>query len=195
MWANYLACVPFLGAATAAKPLQSCLTLQSHGQPHTRLPLFWDSPGKNAGVGCHFLLQCMRVKSLSRVRPFETTWTAAYQAPPSVGYSRQEYWFGFPLPSPACVLSGLMYSILIYSVLDLLISWSSSKSPLCPGLRFLFLWMVPISKLTDYNVTCRYKSIFWWHILLLLLLFHICLLQTSAELFLDFVISSSLIFL
>lgn len=44
---------------------------------------------------------------------------------------------------------------LIYSVLDLLISWYSSKSPLCPGLSFLFLWMVPISKQTAYNVTCR----------------------------------------
>ena len=44
---------------------------------------------------------------------------------------------------------------LIYSVLDLLISWYPIKSPLCPGLSFLFLWMVPISKQTDYNVTCR----------------------------------------
>ena len=39
-------------------------------------------------------------KSLSRVRLFVTPWTAAYQAPPSVGFSRQEYWSGVPLPSP-----------------------------------------------------------------------------------------------
>ena len=39
-------------------------------------------------------------KSLSRVRLFETPWTAAHQAPPSMGFSRQEYWSGVPLPSP-----------------------------------------------------------------------------------------------
>ena len=74
-------------------------------RPHRRQPIRlrcpWDSPGKNTGVGCHFLLQCMKVKvkSLSRVRLFATPWTAAYQAPPSMGFSRQEYWSGLPLPS------------------------------------------------------------------------------------------------
>ena len=38
-----------------------------HRQPPTRLPHPWDSPGKNTGVGCHFLLQCMKVKSESEV--------------------------------------------------------------------------------------------------------------------------------
>ena len=46
-------------AAAAAKSLQSCPTL--------RLPCPWDSPGKNTGVGCHFLLQCMKLKSESEV--------------------------------------------------------------------------------------------------------------------------------
>ena len=41
-----------------------------------------------------------KVKSLSRVRLFVTPLTAAYQAPPSMGFSRQEYWSGVPLPSP-----------------------------------------------------------------------------------------------
>ena len=40
------------------------------------------------------------MKSLSHVRLFMTPWTAAYQAPPSMGFSRQEYWSGLPLPSP-----------------------------------------------------------------------------------------------
>ena len=45
----------------------------------------------------------MKVKLLSRVRLLATPWTAAYQAPPSMGFSRQEYWNGVPLPSPiAC---------------------------------------------------------------------------------------------
>ena len=42
----------------------------------------------------------VKVKSLSRVRPCATPWTVAYQAPPSMGFSRQEYWSGFPFPSP-----------------------------------------------------------------------------------------------
>ena len=41
-----------------------------------------------------------KVKSLSRVRLFATLWTVAYQAPPSVEFSRQEYWSGLPFPSP-----------------------------------------------------------------------------------------------
>ena len=89
----------------AAKSLQSCPTLcdPTDGSP-LRLPRPWGSPGKNPGVGCHFLLQCMKVKSeseaLSHVRPSATPWTAAYQAPPPMGFSRQEYWSGVPLPSP-----------------------------------------------------------------------------------------------
>jgi len=55
-------------AAAAAKLLQSCLTLCDpiDGSP-TRLLRPWDSPGKNTGVGCHFLLQCMKVKSEGEV--------------------------------------------------------------------------------------------------------------------------------
>ena len=49
--------------------------------------------------GCNFLLQCMKVKSLSRVLLLATPWTAAYQAPPSMGFFRREYWSGVPLPS------------------------------------------------------------------------------------------------
>src|SRR5574341_589294 len=92
-------------AAAAAKSLQSCPTLcdpidgSSPGTPG-------DSPVKNTGVGCHFFLQCMKVKSklLSRVQLLATPWTAAYQAPLSMGFSRQEYWSGVPLPSPRCVI-------------------------------------------------------------------------------------------
>ena len=53
-------------AAAAAKSLQSCLPLCDPIDP-TRLPCPWDSPGKNAGVGCHFFLQCVKVKSESEV--------------------------------------------------------------------------------------------------------------------------------
>ena len=54
--------------AATAKSLQSCPTLYDcrDGKP-TSLPCPWDSPGKNTGVGCHFLLRCMKVKSESEV--------------------------------------------------------------------------------------------------------------------------------
>ena len=54
-------------AAATAKSLQLCPTLQPHSQQPTRLPRPWDSPGKNTGVSCHFLLQCLKVKSESEV--------------------------------------------------------------------------------------------------------------------------------
>ena len=77
--------------------------MRPHGLRPTRLPRPWDSPGKNTGVGCHFLLPCMKVKSESEVAQscptLATPWTAAHQAPPSMGFSRQKYWSGVPLPS------------------------------------------------------------------------------------------------
>ena len=73
-------------------------SVQPHRRQPTRLPHPWDSPGKNTGVGCHFLLQSMKVKSESEVAQscptLATPWTAAYQAPPSMGFSRQKYWSG-----------------------------------------------------------------------------------------------------
>ena len=79
-------------------------SVRPHRRQSTRLPCPWDSPGKNTRVGCHLLLQCVKVKSLSHVRLIGTPWTAAYQAPPSMGFSRQEYWSDVPLPSPIYML-------------------------------------------------------------------------------------------
>ena len=42
----------------------------------------------------------VKVKSLSRIRLFETPWTVAYQPSPTMGFSRQEYWSGLSFPSP-----------------------------------------------------------------------------------------------
>ena len=77
-------------------------SVRPHRRQPTRLPCPWDSLGKNTGVGYHFLSKAwkwkVKVKSLSRVRPSATPWTAAFQAPPSMGFSRQEYWSEVPLP-------------------------------------------------------------------------------------------------
>ena len=82
-------------------------SVRPHRRQSTRLPRPWDSPGKNTGVGCHFLLQCVKVKSESEVAQscpnLATPWTAAHQAPPSMGFSRQKYWSGVPLPSPMII--------------------------------------------------------------------------------------------
>ena len=52
----------------------------------------------------------VKVKLLSPVQPSATPWTAAYQAPPPMGFSRQEYWSGLPLPSPIILLGMSKYS-------------------------------------------------------------------------------------
>ena len=92
-------------AASAAKSLQSCPTLCGPidgGPPGSPVPgilqartLEWVAISfSNAWKGK------VTVKLLSRVQLFTTPWSAAYQAPPSLGFSRQEYWSGVPLPSP-----------------------------------------------------------------------------------------------
>ena len=88
-------------AAAAAESLQSCPTLRPHRRQPTRLPSPWDSPARTLEwIAISFSRKVKgKVKSLSRVRLFATPWTAAYQAPPSMGFSRQEYWSGVPLPS------------------------------------------------------------------------------------------------
>ena len=52
----------------------------------------------------------VKVKLLSRVRLLATPWTAAHQVPPSMGFSRQEYWSGVPLPSPQLYIYTYLYT-------------------------------------------------------------------------------------
>ena len=99
----------------AAKSLQSCLTLCN--------PI----DGSPLGSSVSGILQArtlewvaisfssawkwkVKVKLLSRVRFLATPWTAAHQAPPSMGFSRQEYWSGVPLPSPMTNLESILKS-------------------------------------------------------------------------------------
>ena len=103
-------------AAAAAKSLQSCPTLCS---PIDGSPLGSPVPGilqaRTLEWVAIFFSNAwkwkVKVKSPSHVRLFETPWTTAYQAPPSMGFSRQEYWSGVPLPSPSwkLLLSKLLF--------------------------------------------------------------------------------------
>ena len=91
--------------AVAAKLLQSCPTLCD---PIDGSPLGSSVPGILQARTLEWVAISfsnawkwkVKVKSLSRAWVLATPWTAAYQAPPSMGFSRQEYWSGVPLPSP-----------------------------------------------------------------------------------------------
>ena len=107
-------------SAAAAKSLQSCpilcdpIDVSPRGSPVPGIlqarTLEWVAFSfSNAGKWK------VRVKSLSRVRLLATPWTAAHQAPLSMGFSRQGYWSGVPLPSPGSVLVNGKWWFLFYA--------------------------------------------------------------------------------
>ena len=92
-------------SAAAAKLLQSCLTLANpiDGSPPGSLVPGIFQAGTLEWVAISFSNAWkgkVKVRSLSHVWLLATPWTRAYQGPPSMGFSRQEYWSGLPLPSP-----------------------------------------------------------------------------------------------
>jgi len=99
-------------AAAAAKSLQLCPTLCDPIDgllPGSSVPGILQARTKE-WVAISFSNTWkwkMKVKSLSRVWLLATSWTAAYQAPPSMGFSRQESWHGVPLLSPKIVFTNL----------------------------------------------------------------------------------------
>ena len=134
--------------AAAAKSLQSCLTLCD---PIDGSPPGSPVPGTLQARTLEWVAISfsnawkwkVKEKLLSRVRLLATTWTADYQAPPSMGFSRQEYWSGVPLPSPIALtrrtfvgkVMSLLLNMLSRLVITffarskhLLISWLQSPS-------------------------------------------------------------------
>ena len=79
-------------------------SVRPHRWQPTRLPHPWDPPGKNTGVSCHFLLQCMKVKSEREVSQscptLKDPMDCSLPGSSSMGFSRQDYWSWVPLPSP-----------------------------------------------------------------------------------------------
>ena len=106
-----------LHAAAAAKSLQSCPTLCD---PIDGSLLGSPIPGILQARTLEWVAISfsnawkwkVKVKLLSRVRLLATPWTTAYQAPPSMGFARQEYWSGVPLPSPVSLHSYIIIKIL-----------------------------------------------------------------------------------
>ena len=152
---SFSLCFPktlFISAAAAAtKSLQSCPTLcdRIDGSPP-------DSPVP--GILQARTLEWVAisfpnawkwkviVKSLSRVRLFVTPWTAAYQAPPSMGFSRQEYWSGVPLPSPLVYIG--FTRIFLYAVKE------KPELTFWPIQDFSVHKLFPVQFLTHLGVPC-----------------------------------------
>ena len=107
--------------AAAAKSLQSCPTLCD---PTDSSPPGSPVPGILQARTLEWVAVSfsnawkwkVKVKSLSRVRLLATPWTAAHQAPLSMGFSRQEYWSGVPLPSPDDMYGELQNPCLIWKI-------------------------------------------------------------------------------
>ena len=99
-WAGQCQLLLLLLLLSLFSHVQFCAT---HRQQPTRLSHPWDSPGKNTGMGCHFLFQCMEVKREGKVTQFCPTLSNPMECspppPPSIGFSRQEYWSGVSVPS------------------------------------------------------------------------------------------------
>ena len=114
----HVACSIIYAAATA-KSLQSCPTLCD---PIDGSPPGSPVPGILRARTVEWVAIAfsnawkwkVKVKSLSCVRLFATPWTAAHQAPPSVGFSRQKYWSGVPSPSPSIIYTCNSFHIYIF---------------------------------------------------------------------------------
>ena len=97
----------------------------------------------------------VKVKSLSHVQLLATPWTAAYQAPPSMGFSRQEYWSGVPLPSPPKEASLYLKIIMpsqdpLWQQIPKRVSWKEpyshcSRMRRVPGSQVVYLVQNPVS--------------------------------------------------
>ena len=128
----------YLPAAAAAKSLQSCPTLWD---PRDGSPPGSPVPGILQARTLEWVVIAfsnawkwkVKVKSLSRVRFLAALWTAAYQAPPSMGFARQEYWSGLPLPSPDIYLGEVkiyVHTSCIWTFIEalLIITWNNSDA-------------------------------------------------------------------
>ena len=157
-----------LEAAAAAKSLQSCPTLCD--------PMDGSPPGSavpgilQARTWEWFAISFsnewkwkVKVKSLSRVRLLATPWIAAYQAPPSMGFSRQEYWSGVPLPSPkleAAIHKTVKFKITLKDEMEisLVVQWLRPSYKEDPVVHLPWRWSY---KLWSPHATTREKPAQW----------------------------------
>ena len=141
--------------AAAAKSLQSCPTLcdpRNSNPPGSAIPgilqartLEWVAVSFSNAWKWK-----VKVQSLSRVQLFATPWTAAYQGPPSMGFSRQEYRSGWPLPFPRQLLKSVKKSL----------PQQVFKNKLDTALSIAVLFLK--SALTTWMSICRWIRKLWY---------------------------------
>ena len=135
-------------------------SVRPHRRQPTRLPHPWDSQARTLEwVAISFANAWkwkVKVKSLSRIRLLATPWTAAHQAPPSMGFSRQEYWSGVPSPSPSKELASFNFKVeitvhsdfgvqenkiyLCFHISPFYLPWSDGTG--CHDLSFFECWVL-----------------------------------------------------
>ena len=150
-------------AATAAKSLQLCPTLCD---PRDGSPPGSPVPGILQARTLEWVAISfsnawkwkVKVKTLSCVRLLATPWTAAHQAPPSMGFSRQEYWSGVPLPSPSALLPTPNCSVMFTSR-DTYWKWTSERPVFLPTYRAQnqHMWVKCLS-LWTYAIRSRHEA-------------------------------------
>ena len=136
-------------AAAAAKSLQSCLTLCDSidgSPPGSPIPGILQARTLEWGAisFSNAWKWKVKVKLRSRVRLLATQWTAAYQAPRSMGFARQEYWSGVPSPSLGDYLLGAIYTIFCENSPRTNIKFSCLGNPMDRG-----AWQDTIHKVTN----------------------------------------------
>ena len=143
-------------------------SVRPHRRQPTRFRHPWDSPGKNTGVGCHFLLQCMKEKSESEVvqscPTLSNPMDCSLPGSSVHGFSRQEYWSEVPLPSPSYL--SIIPEICRYSAHTW---WAGEwwgqmdRRGLCPG-------RAPWSEFKSW--LCHFQAVWPWGKYLTYLCFH-----------------------
>jgi len=143
-------------AAAAAKSLQSCTTLCD---PVDGSPPGSSIPGILQARTLEWVAICfsnawkwkVKVNSLSRVRLCATPWTAAYQAPQFMGFSRQEYWSGVPLPSPVIFPTSFNLSLNLATRSSWSVPQSAPSIAFADYIELLHFWLQ------------RIESIWFWY--------------------------------
>ena len=146
----------------AAKLLQSCLTLCD--------PIDSSPPGSPiSGIlqartlewvaisFCNAWKWKVKVKSLSHVRLRDTPWTAAYQAPLSMGFSRQEYWSGVPLPSPSSMWNECNYMV-VWTFFGIFLLWDCNENWTSPALWPLLSFPNLLTYWVQYFINIIFKG-------------------------------------
>ena len=130
-------------------------SVRPHRWQSTRLRHPWDSPGKSTRVGCHFLLQCMKVKNESEVTqscptlsdPMDCSLPSSF----SMGFSGQEYWSGVPYVGVISPFSDIGFANIFYHSVGCLFVYyffccvklfSLIYSPICLSLFLLVVFLV-----------------------------------------------------